>query len=226
MVEVVEQRGSVAELHALDPFAAGPPDRPVVWHQRFDNAAIVLGSRQTPELVDAERCRAAGLDVVRRRSGGGAVLLRPGSMLWLDVVLPPASAPADVRGSMVWLGRVWSETLTELGADLGDAEVHAGGMVDTPWSDLVCFAGIGPGEVIVGGRKLVGLSQRRTRHGVRAQCLVHRRAPAPEMTALFVLPHPHGSPPEVATLADVGADPGSDAEIAERLAQVVHRRLG
>ena len=38
---------------------------------------------------------------------------------------------------------------------------------------MVCFAGVGTGEVSVGDRKLVGLSQRRTRTGARFQCLVH-----------------------------------------------------
>ena len=35
----------------------------------------------------------------------------------------------------------------------------------TRWSSLVCFGGVGAGEVTVDGRKVVGLAQRRTRHG-------------------------------------------------------------
>jgi hypothetical protein len=37
---------------------------------------------------------------------------------------------------------------------------------------VVCFGGTGPGEVVVGGAKVVGLSQRRTRDGARFQCSV------------------------------------------------------
>ena len=37
---------------------------------------------------------------------------------------------------------------------------------------VVCFAGTGPGEVLVAGRKVVGISQRRTRAGARFQCSV------------------------------------------------------
>ncbi|HSP30196.1 MAG TPA: hypothetical protein VLN74_16715, partial [Ilumatobacteraceae bacterium] len=33
-----------------------------------------------------------------------------------------------------------------------------------------CFDGVGAGEVVVGGHKLVGMSQRRTRHAARLQC--------------------------------------------------------
>ncbi len=47
-----------------------------------------------------------------------------------------------------------------------------------PWSDRVCFAGVGPGEVLYDGTKLVGVSQRRTRSGARFQCvLLHRWRP-------------------------------------------------
>jgi lipoate-protein ligase A len=52
------------------------------------------------------------------------------------------------------------------------AVVHRGGLVRTPVSDLVCFAGLGPGEVTVGGRKAVGMAQRRTRDGALFQCAV------------------------------------------------------
>ena len=54
--------------------------------------------------------------------------------------------------------------------------VHGGGLEHRPWSDLVCFAGIGPGEVLdADDRKWVGVSQRRTRDWIRLQAMVHRR---------------------------------------------------
>jgi lipoate-protein ligase A len=112
------------------------------------------------------------LSIVRRRSGGGAVLLVPQAVVWIDLIVPTGS-PAwtdDVRASMVRAGNIWRTSLAEPGL-----VVHAGGMVQSDWSSLVCFAGVGPGEVLVGARKLVGLSQRRTRHGARIQGLVHTR---------------------------------------------------
>jgi lipoate-protein ligase A len=36
-------------------------------------------------------------------------------------------------------------------------------MQSSAWSARVCFAGVGPGEVLIGSRKVVGISQRRTR---------------------------------------------------------------
>jgi lipoate-protein ligase A len=132
---------------------------------------LVLGSSQKDDAVDWERVRARGADVVHRRSGGSAVLVEPGSALWVDVTIP-AGDPLwdhDVGRAFHWLGAAWAEVLTAGGLP---ARWHDGAMRSTPWSARVCFAGLGPGEVTVGGRKVVGLSQRRTREAVLFQCCV------------------------------------------------------
>ena len=48
----------------------------------------MLGSRQTPELVDADACARENIEIVRRRSGGGVVFLVTGEHIWLDIVIP------------------------------------------------------------------------------------------------------------------------------------------
>lgn len=50
--------------------------------------------------------------------------------------------------------------------------IHRDRLQRTRWGRLVCFGAVGPGEVSVAGRKVVGISQRRTRGGARFQCLV------------------------------------------------------
>ncbi len=204
MIEVVERVGTVADLHALDPFAGRRPVAPVVWWCRPTDDAIVLGSRQTDDLVDRDACRRAGLAIVRRRSGGGAVLMRHTSTVWVDVVLPPGFAPDDVRGSMVWLGEGWRDVLQPL-TDR-PLVVHRGGMSCSEWSDRVCFSGIGPGEVLDGGNKLVGLSQRRTRRGIRMQGLVYAASVAGEYRTVFHGDVPATDPPGQAWLADLDGE--------------------
>jgi lipoate-protein ligase A len=56
------------------------------------------------------------------------------------------------------------------GAGVDGAVVHDGPTRSSPWSATVCFAGLGPGEVTVGGAKVVGISQRRSRAGALFQC--------------------------------------------------------
>jgi lipoate---protein ligase len=161
--------GSAAAFHARE-----LPDVAAVWQFDIEHPAIVLGSRQTVDVLDLDACRRADVEIVRRRSGGGVVLLIPGATEWFDVVVPAADRrwDDDVRRSMVNIGERWVEALR--GLVEGELTVHHGPMVPTPWSDLVCFAGIAPGEVLLDGVKLVGISQRRTRRAARFQCAVNR----------------------------------------------------
>jgi lipoate-protein ligase A len=96
--------------------------------------------------------------------------VEPGALLWVDVLVPagdPLWEP-DVGRAFAWLGRAWAEALGDVGVP--GARAHEGGLVASPWSRLVCFAGLGPGEVTVAGAKVVGMCQRRTRVGALFQC--------------------------------------------------------
>jgi lipoate-protein ligase A len=122
--------------------------------------------------VDVRAVDRRGIDVVRRRTGGGAVLVGPGQAAWVDFVIP-AGDPLwddDVRRAAWWVGELWVRALSRLG--VGPLEVWRGGMVRGPWSAHLCFAGLGPGEVRVGERKVVGVSQRRTRSACLFQTAV------------------------------------------------------
>lgn len=215
ITSLIELHDTVGAIHATDPFASSAstastgadPVWPAVWWCRPTDDAIVLGSRQSPDLVDGAACSAAGLAVVRRRSGGGLVVIRRAAMVWLDLALPHGIAPDDVRGAMVWAGERWRSALIDVaGLDGGELTVHRGGMVPSAWSGLVCFAGLGPGEVLLGGRKLVGLSQRRTRAGVRIQGLVHVASTTRDLISVVAADRPAGEPAEPAV---VEVDPGA-----------------
>ena len=179
-------RGSAADLHGLDPLAEAGGRRVAVLE--VDRPALVLGSTQPDAVVDRGAVDAAGVELVRRRSGGGAVLLVPGDSLWVDVVLPRADRlwDDDVGRATWWLGRAWAAALGDL--DLA-ATVHEAGLVRTRWSSLVCFAGWGPGEVAVRDRKAVGVASRRSRSGARFQCGLGRTwDPGPLLDLLALEP--------------------------------------
>lgn len=154
----------------------------------IERPAVVLGSLQRADEVDADEAQRRGLEVARRRSGGGAVLAGPGELLWCDVVVP-AGDPLwsdDVARATWWLGECWSDALGTAG--IPDARVWRQGLVRTPWSNRVCFAGVGPGEVLVGGAKMVGVSQRRTRNGALFQCGALLRWRPADLVAVLRLP--------------------------------------
>jgi len=163
---LVRRRSTAAEFHALP---IPEPARPELWVHEITAPALVLGSTQRDEVVDAAECRRRGIDVVHRRSGGGAVLLVPEEVVWVDVVLP-AGSPGwsnDVHRPMVWLGECLAAAFSAAGMERTD--VHRGAMESTEWSRLVCFDGLGAGELTIDGGKLVGISQRRTRAAARLQ---------------------------------------------------------
>ena len=175
---------SAAAFHARalpDPLERG------VWVCEPTGTAVVVGSAQREDVVYHSACTAAGVEVVRRRSGGGAVLVEPASMLWVDVVLPigdPLWDP-DVGRAFLWLGETWAEALDDVGVC---TTVHRGPLLRSRWSDLVCFAGLGPGELTdASGRKVLGMSQRRTRAGARFQCAVLGTWAPAKLTALLAL---------------------------------------
>ena len=165
---LIRSASTAADFHARP---VADPASCEIWQHDITSPALVLGSTQDESVLDLDACRDAGVDVVRRRSGGGAVLLVPGEMTWIDVIVPTGTVgwSDDIHGAMVWLGRHLAEVIVAV-AGAEDVVVHDGAMQSTPWSKTICFDGLGAGEVVVGGRKLVGLSQRRTRHAARLQC--------------------------------------------------------
>lgn len=134
--------------------------------------AIVLGSAQPGDHVDRAAAEREGVEVARRRSGGGAVLVTPASILWVDVLLPNGDPlwEDDVGRAALWLGDAWSAALSALG--VASPSVWTDRLVKSEWSTRVCFAGVAPGEVLVGDRKAVGVSQRRTRFAALFQTAV------------------------------------------------------
>lgn len=166
---VVEERGTASELHG-DQLPV--PDQRLVRVASVVGPALVLGSTQVVSRLDVKGAAAQGVEVARRRSGGGAVLLWPGHQVWLDVCLPRGDAlwDDDVGCSARWLGAAVAYALVGLGA--AGAQAHPGPFQPSAWSQQVCFTGRAPGEVLIGGRKVVGTSQRRTRTGAVFQVAV------------------------------------------------------
>ena len=168
---VERRRGPAADLHA-----ASLPDVPVraAWVLEAVWPALVLGSTQAPDLVDEGVARAGDVDVVRRRSGGGAVYVDPPTTAWVDVIVPAGDAlwDDDVGRAALWVGEAWRAALGDLG--VGPLVVHDGALACGPLGRLVCFGTVGAGEVTTPeGRKVVGVSQRRTRAAARFQCAAY-----------------------------------------------------
>ena len=177
-----ERAGDAASLHLGWPSVEADPTTRAVSVCTVTAPALVLGSTQPDAAVDGDRAAGRGISVVRRRSGGGAVLVTAADPVWIDAWLP-AGDPLwsdDVGRAFDWLGDTWVEALTRVG--IRGLSAHGQGyQACTPWSATVCFGGVGSGEVVTGdGRKVVGLAQRRSRNGAwfHGACFI-RWDPAP-----------------------------------------------
>lgn len=161
---------SVRLLEAL----SDDPAPTLRWYRSLA-PALVLGRGQHLNLD------AAAIPVVQRYSGGGAVLMDSG-LLSLDVVLPAGHPLLDGDLGSVFerVGGAWAQALQALGVP--DVTVHHAAATarrsGTPRERLlaaICYATLGRGEVAAGGRKIVGLAQRRRRAGALVQCGLLRR---------------------------------------------------
>jgi len=123
-------------------------------------ACISLGLGQRKEMLDLDAVRAAGLDVVRRPTGGQA-LLHDREVTYS--VVASQQDPA-VGGTLMQSYHAISEALLAGLATLGISGVGAP-CVPRPASGLtpICFASASAEEVLVGGRKLVASAQWRSR---------------------------------------------------------------
>ena len=188
----IESRTAEAEAHVGSwPSIDDDPGPRRFARCRPTVTAVVLGSTQPDPVVDRVRADGAGVAVVRRRSGGGAVFVAPTDPLWADVWIPRGDPlwDDDVARSFDWVGAWWTRALVECGVDGVRAHRGTDGAC-TRWSSLVCFGGVGHGEVLsADGRKLVGLSQRRTRSGAWFTGACYRRwDPRPLLEVLGLEP--------------------------------------
>jgi lipoate---protein ligase len=214
---VEEREGSAATLNAGWPRVLEDPSGRAVAVCRVNAPAVVLGSTQSTAVIDAARAAAQGITVARRRSGGGAVLVTPDDPVWIDLWVPVGDRlwNPDVGRAFDWLGDAWVTALGRSG--VADLVVHRGGTVArSRWSRLVCFGGVGTGEVVTGdGRKVVGLAQRRSRGGAWFQgaCVLHWQ-PA-RLVGLLALPESER----------VAAEAGLEAAVAG-VADIITGRAG
>jgi lipoate-protein ligase A len=127
--------------------------------------ALVLGRGQPYSDADVAALRAHGYDLVRRPSGGTAVLHT--YELTYGVVVPrdePRLTGVDIVESYRGLGQALRDALLSLGVDRAEAEPHAESRRG-PRSE-VCFEIPSDYEITVDGRKLLGSSQMRIRGGI------------------------------------------------------------
>ena len=132
--------------------------------------AISLGHYQRIEEIDVDRCSANGIDVVRRPTGGRAIL--HAEELTYSIVMN--SGGKNVTEVYNNIGRALLEGLRLFGveANLQRAQPDFVQRYRRP-SSIPCFSSSARYEIEWGGRKLVGSAQRRYMNNHRTVILQH-----------------------------------------------------
>ncbi|MDD5723300.1 MAG: lipoate--protein ligase family protein [Syntrophales bacterium] len=136
-------------------------ESPVVRFYGWKNPAVSLGYFQdAEEEIDCAYCRGKGIDIVRRPTGGKAVL--HGDDLTYSLVagesIPPFSH--DVVETYRIISGCIIRGLAKSGIDVQMVEEGRGGVGS---AGSFCFATSYKNELLVGGRKICGSAQVRTR---------------------------------------------------------------
>ena len=175
------------------------PQPTLALHIPSDNA-LILGAGQPVTDVSGAAVQVAGITVLKRRSGGAAVLAAP-DQLWFTIALPPAHSLAvpDVTEAYRWLGAAWvvaladydpaahMVTIAEARADL--ARVRAASPDDPQrMVERACFGTLSPYEVAHGTAKLVGLAQIRRRAGTLFQGSLHMGWRPADLVRMLAVP--------------------------------------
>lgn len=216
-------------LALFDRLAADP--RPVLRPYRSDRTAIVLGRGQAHDLAATST---PSVEVLTRASGGGAVLMDP-HLVSLDVLVPAGhpllGRAGDLGAVFLEVGRAWAEALTPLGVPdlavfIAAAAARRRGTPRERLLAAVCYATLGRGEVTTGGRKLVGLAQRRRRPGALVQCgLLRRWSPGALLAALGGDPDDAEVHAAAVGLDETAAGNVSDEEVVARVVTALRARL-
>ncbi len=118
---------------------------------------VSFGVHERPR-VTAEQLAADGLDVVRRPTGGRALL--HDREVTYSVTAPSAGSLA---GSVRAVNAILLDGLAQLGVPAVEAPRR--GRAGSP-TGAACFAEPNVGEIVVDGRKLIGSAQRRDEHSL------------------------------------------------------------
>ncbi|MGD1012865.1 MAG: hypothetical protein ABR963_00540 [Acidimicrobiales bacterium] len=196
MNEVVNELYDYSALRSLN--------EPTAFVPELTQSVVVLGGSQSSDVL--EPARSSELALRRRRGGGGLVLLQPGDV-WVDWWIPADDErwSKDVHVSSIRCGAIWRDVLAPLVQE--EVTVHEGPLEGDVAHRVVCFAGKGPGEVFVGGRKAVGVTQWRVREGIFLSTVLHAHDSHDVLALLRTVPPGLAEALDHQVLSSLGVDP-------------------
>jgi lipoate-protein ligase A len=136
---------------------------PTVRFYSWSPPAVSLGYGQSMAAdIDLDRCRTLGIDVVRRPTGGRAVLHDREVTYSVVFRADHPRATPGILAAYLMVSRALVRGLSYLGVSAELLPPRGSPPIASEPANPVCFARPSSYEVAVGGRKIVGSAQRRT----------------------------------------------------------------
>jgi lipoate-protein ligase A len=166
----------------------GPTLRLYEW----DRPAVSLGYFQSAErVVNLDRCRAAGVPVVRRTTGGRAVVHHRELTYSLVAPVPHPGFPPTIRGTYNVIARALSQGLGALGL-APEVHVRESPRIRHGFGSPLCFDATSRSEIRINGKKVIGSAQRRWNDAFLQHGSIILAPPPPDWATWF-----QGSLPDV-----------------------------
>jgi lipoyl(octanoyl) transferase len=132
----------------------------------WDIPSLSIGSFQRVEELDLDEIKARGIPLVRRPTGGRAVLHDEELTYSFICPIPSPLFPSDLMGSYKRIGECFIEGLRQIGIHATLVPVTKNPARKTAkinTRDPLCFSSPSWHEVLADGKKLIGSAQRRLR---------------------------------------------------------------
>lgn len=152
-------------------------ETPVLRLYRWEPWSISLGHNQEAAEIDEKRCKRDLMDIVRRPTGGRAIL-HAEELTYSVAMIVEGGAETDSGGGVLEVYKVVAEALVAglklfgVDVELQRSQPAFGELYQSPTS-VTCFTSSARYEIESNGRKLVGSAQRRYRQGAREVVLQH-----------------------------------------------------
>lgn len=226
---IVDDTGRGARNMAVDEALVEAVDRgespPVLRLYRWEPPCLSLGFAQPFTVADQAFCIANGVDMVRRPTGGRAVLHHLEQTYCVAARLGDEPFTTDLQAAYQGICQALVAGLRELGAPAGLAGAPDGGHLK-PTEAIPCFIGPAAGEVVAGGRKLIGSAMRRHNRSILQHGSLLEDWDGRLQAGCLGLPDDSSLRPAVTTLRELlGAVPDR-AALAAALARGFALRLG
>ncbi len=194
---------------------------PTLRLYRWNPPAVSLGAGQKPEEeADLDFCRQNGIDVVRRPSGGGAILHEDEITYSFTGRISDHPAFKDLLSSYYIIVEGLMKGLEKIGVNAG----VRGGKSSGPERYIPCFALSSRHDLVINDKKIIGSAQRRKKNAF----MQHGSIPISYNQRLVtgVFRNPQDFFDKATSIAEVLGCRPEDAVIKEALIKGMEESLG